>query len=84
MPPKRGRKKTVDKEDPYGGDTEEGWQFSDAKAALKAAILDGEIPLKAAAVEDEAGVPLRWCSVAGRLAEGGVGVAAAGRLRSKW
>ncbi len=40
-------------EDPFGGDAGKGWQYSDAKAALVAAILDGEIPLEPDVEEED-------------------------------
>ena len=44
MPPKR--RKQTKANDPFHGDADKGWQYSDAKAALYAAITEGEIPLK--------------------------------------
>ena len=53
MPGKRKSKKKVGDGDPFGGDQDKAWQCSDAKAALKAAIMGGEVPLEPAGDEDE-------------------------------
>lgn len=45
MPPKKAKAKWKQK-DPYDGDISKAWQHSDAKAALYAAIMDGEVPLE--------------------------------------
>ena len=39
--------------DPFDNDTDKDWFHSDARAALYAALVEGDIPLKAATTEDE-------------------------------
>ena len=39
------KKSKKNEADPFHGDADRGWQYSDAKAALYAAIVDGDIPL---------------------------------------
>ena len=56
MPPKRRvtRKKKSPIEQKLHADGKRGWQFSDAKAAAYAAIVEGEIPAEEASDEDQA------------------------------
>ena len=50
---KKKKPELTEAEKELKADGQKGWQYSDAKAALKAAIMEGEVPLEASADEDE-------------------------------
>ena len=52
-PPKKTRKKLSSVEKELKQDAETGWQYSNAKAALKAAIMENDVPLCPSPDEDE-------------------------------